>query len=225
MQSKGGEAMGEGLELSEAGPEEQRIADPRRAATLLREAQQQARRELRVNLPALYVAFGLTVFVGYGGIWLSVRGQHLYRGPTGGVLALLGLLVLFSVIVRAGLVGRAGMGIGGRTVRQWSILAFAGPAGTAALLLEAGALFHAGISRPVLGLLEFAAPMLSMGFLFLVSSAIRLDWSRFALGVWLLAVAAGGAWGGPVVALATYALGGCGGFLAVAAVEQARCRA
>jgi hypothetical protein len=217
--------MGEGLEVSEAEPEEQVIADPTGAAVLLREAQQQARRELRVNLPALYMAFGLTVFIGYGALWISVRDQHPYRGPTGGVVALLGLVLLLSAVVRAGLVGRAGMGVGGRTVRQWSILGFALPVGTAALWIEVDALSHAGISRPVLGVLEFAAPMLVMGLVFLVSSAIRVEWPRLALGVWLLAVAAGGAWGGPVVALATYALGGCGGFLAAAAAERVLGRA
>jgi len=59
------------------------------------------------------------------------------------------------------------------------------------------------------------------GMVFVATSAPagRLNWPRLTLGVWLLAVAAGGTWGGPVTALAVYALAGGGGVLAMAAIE------
>ena len=43
---------------------------------------------------------------------------------------------------------------------------------------------------------EAIAPMLAAGLVFVASSAItaQLDWPRLVLGLWLLAVAAGGAW-------------------------------
>jgi hypothetical protein len=47
-----------------------------------------------------------------------------------------------------------------------------------------------------------------------------LDWPRFALGFWLLAVAAGGTWATPVTILAVYALAGGGGFVVLAAVSR-----
>jgi hypothetical protein len=63
--------------------------------------------------------------------------------------------------------------------------------------------------------------MLVAGLVFTASSAItaRPDWPRLALGLWLLAVAAGGAWAGPVTNLAVCALAGGGGILAMAAIE------
>jgi len=64
-----------------------------------------------------------------------------------------------------------------------------------------------------------AAPMLSVGLVLLVSSATRVAWSTFGLGAWLLAVAAGGTWAGPVTVLAIYAVAGGGGFLAMATIE------
>jgi hypothetical protein len=71
----------------------------------------------------------------------------------------------------------------------------------------------------MVGVLVAAAPMLSGGLVLLASSAVRLDWSTLALGVWLLAVAAGGTWAGPVTILAVYALAGGGGFLAIVLVK------
>jgi hypothetical protein len=73
--------------------------------------------------------------------------------------------------------------------------------------------------RQMVGVLVAAAPMLSGGLVLLASSAVRLDWSTLALGVWLLAVAAGGTWAGPVTILAVYALAGGGGFLAIVLVK------
>ena len=49
--------------------------------------------------------------------------------------------------------------------------------------------------------------------------AARLDWPRLALGLWLLAAAAAGAWTGPVTNLAVCALAGGGGILLMAAIE------
>src|SRR5207249_7134146 len=76
---------------------------------------------------------------------------------------------------------------------------------------------------------DLAAPMLAAGLVFVATSAVaaRLNWTRLALGLWLLAVAAGGAWGGPVTTFAVCALAGGGGVLLMAVVEQigrASCR-
>ncbi len=63
--------------------------------------------------------------------------------------------------------------------------------------------------------------MLVAGLVFVASSAIhaRLDWPRLTVGIWLLAVAAGGAWAGPVTNLAVCALAGGGGIVLMAAIE------
>jgi len=155
-------------------------------------------------------------------LWLSIRTQHPYQGFTkvnAGVWLLLFLLVFFSVVIRVSVIGRALTGVGGRLPRQWSILFAALPAGTAALWIQAGALSHAGASRPMVGVLVAAAPMLSAGVVFLVGSAVWLDWSSLVLGAWLLAAAAGGTWAGPVTSLAVYALAGGAGFLLIAVIK------
>jgi hypothetical protein len=80
-----------------------------------------------------------------------------------------------------------------------------------------GALARAGAGRAVIGVFEAAAPILVAGLFYLFSSALRLDWPVAALGIWLIAVAAGGAFAGPVGIWAVGSLAGGLAFLLVAA--------
>src|SRR5580704_17379482 len=59
------------------------------AAVVVADARARARRELVICAPLVYAAWGLTVLLGYGAMWLSVRGQHPYTGPSGGSIAVL----------------------------------------------------------------------------------------------------------------------------------------
>src|SRR5450432_2579435 len=57
--------------------------DPRQAAALLDQTTAQARRKLAPSPPWLLAARAAAVLAALGAIWLSVRGQHPYQGPTG----------------------------------------------------------------------------------------------------------------------------------------------
>ena len=195
--------------------------DAHGAAVILQEARERARRELRVRRPVLFVTWGLAVLVSYGAMWLSVRGQRPYHGPAWETLLLAFLLFVAAAGATANVVDQAASGVGGRSELQRGILALVLVAGFAALEIEKQALWHAGASRPLVALFGEAIPMLVAGLVFATSSAItaRLDCPRLALGLWLLAVAAGGAWAGPVNSLAVGALAGGGGILLMAAIE------
>lgn len=197
------------------------IMDAQGAAAIMQQARERAGRELRVRRPVLFVTWGLVLLIGYGAMWLSVRGQQPYTGPAWQTLLLAFLLVLAAAAVTAQVVDWAASGVGGRSEVQRGIFALALVGGFAALEIEKSAMVHAGASKPVAAMLGAAAPLLAAGFVFVATSAPggRLNWSRLALGVWLLAVAVGGTWGGPVTALAAYALAGGGGVLAMAAIE------
>lgn len=205
--------------------EDETTMDLQGAAAIVQHTRERARHELEVNYPLLYLAWGLTLLICYGVLWLSVRTQHPYHGllrtGVGGVIALVGL---FSLVIRLGVVGRAMTGVGGHSARQWAIFFAALAAGSTVLFIQAAAVSHAGASRPVTGVLIAAAPMLSLGLVFLASSAVGLDWFSLVLGLWLLGVAAVGMWTGPVTILAVYALAGGGGFLLTAAIQSWRRR-
>ncbi len=195
--------------------------DAQGAAVIMQQARARAGSELRVRRPLLFVTWGLVLLIGYGAMWLSVRGQHPFHGPAWQALLLSFLLLLIALIVTAQIVDWAASGVGGRSAVQRGIFALAVAAGYAALLVEKTAMASAGASLSVQAVLGATAPMLAAGLVLVATSAVaaRLNWARLALGLWLLAVAAGGAWGGPVTTFAVCALAGGGGVLLMAIIE------
>lgn len=214
--------MNAGAEMKDdTGIDEAAGMDVQHAAVIMRQARERARRELAVRRPVLFVAWGLALLAGYGALWLSVRGQHPFVGPTAPAIVTLVALSLVATIVTVWVVDRASSGVGGPSVLQRGSFVLALAAGGAALAIFKLAVSHAGADRPVVALIGAAAPLLVAGLVFVASCAINgiLDWPRLALGLWLLAVAAEGAWAGPVTYLAVCALAGGGGILLMAAIE------
>ena len=205
----------------EADAQDATVMDAQGAAVIMQQARERAGRELRVRRPVLFVTWGLVLLIGYGAMWLSVRGQRPYTGPAWETLLLAFLLVLAAATITAQVVDWAASGVGGRSEVRRGIFVLALISGFAALEIEKSAMVHAGASTRVAAMLGAAAPMLAAGLVFVATSAPagRLNWSRLALGGWLLAVAVGGIWGGPVTNLAVCALAGGGGVLAMAAIE------
>jgi hypothetical protein len=183
--------------------------DAQGAAAIVAQTRERADRELRVRRPALFLTWGLVVFVSYGAMWLSVRGQQPYQGPA------------WEAPAAANVVDRAASGVGGRSERQRGIVALTLLVGFGALEIEKQALWQAGASRPHVALFGEAIPLLVAGLVFAATSAraARLDWPRLAIGLWLLAVAAGGAWTGPTTNLEVCALAGGGGIVLMAIIE------
>ena len=197
------------------------VMDAQGAALIMQQARERAGRELQVRRPVLFVTWGLVLLIGYGAMWLSVRGQHPYTGPAWEALLLAFLLVIAAALITAQVVDWAASGVGGRSEVRRGIFVLALISGFAVLEIEKTAMVHAGASTPVAAMLGAAAPLLAAGLVFVATSAPggRLNWARLALGIWLLAVTAGGTWTGPVTDLAVYALAGGGGVLAMAAIE------
>ena len=188
--------------------------------TEMRQAPQQAQHEPTARRPLLFVSWGLVVLVGYGVMWLSVRGQHPFHGPTVPSIVTAAALVLVATVYTVWAVDRAS-GASARTVARQGSFVLALAAGGLALKIVIHAVYHAGAGRPLVALIGAAAPLLVVGLVFVASCAINssLDRPRLTLGLWLLAVAAGGAWAGPVTNLAVCALAGAGGILLMAVIE------
>ncbi len=196
--------------------------DARGAAAIMREAGERARRELRVWNPVVFASAGVAWLLGYGAIWLSVRGQHPYQGPTPEAAFIQVVLVGFAIAIAASIIGRATRGVGGLSAvqRRVSILALA--VGIVAVLVLEAAIDHAGASRSVVfGVFQAAAPVLVTGVVYVANSAVRLNWAVLWLGAWLVAVASGGAFAGPVGVWAVTALAGSAGYLLLAALRLA----
>jgi len=190
--------------------------DPQGAAAIMQEAGQRAQRELRVMNPVVFISAGVAWLLGYGAIWLSVRGQHPYQGPAPAAAVIEVVLVGTAVAIAASVIGRATSGVGGLSAVQRRVGILALAIGIVATLVLEAAIDHAGASRSVVfGVFQAAAPVLVTGVVYVANSAVRLNWSMLALGGWLIAVASGGAFAGPVGVWAVNALAGGLGYVLV----------
>jgi hypothetical protein len=170
--------------------------DAAAAAAIMRETRERALRRLRPDHRATFTAWGLIWLLGDGAMWLIVRGQHPYHGPSPAAYAAIVLLASLAALASME-ENRAETGVGGPSAvrrRLLFVTSFLGYAGAFAL---EGALAHAGAGRPVLGVFEAVAPILVTGLLYLAISSSIQDWPVAALGLGLIIVAAVSGFAGP----------------------------
>lgn len=206
------------------GADEEAGMDLQQALAIMQEARDRARRALVVRRPVLLAVWGAAWVVSDGAVWLSVRGQRPYNGPTPAAMATLVMVIAAATVFAVIYIGRAGSGVGGLSVLQRRILLLSYLGGYVALFTLEAAIDHAGASRAVLAVYGASAPILLVALIIAASAAVFLDWSLLGLGVWLLAVAAGSGFAGPVAVWAVSALAGGGALLAMAAIGLRRPR-
>jgi hypothetical protein len=198
--------------------------NPQAAADLIRQAQEHAQQSLRIRLPQVYAAWGVAWLAGLGAMWLAVRGQRPYRGPTTVAVLVLAALIVAAIVVTVLVVNRPTAGVHGTSALQRRIYGWSWPIGFAALFAIEGAVANNGASHQASGVLAATGPLLVTALIYVLGAAVWLDRTMFALGAWLALVAGVGAWTGPVTALLVAALAGGGGFLVTAGVLARRQR-
>ena len=188
--------------------------DAAEAAAIMAEASDRARRRLQPGHRVFYAVRGAIWILGYGIIWLAVRGQHPFHGTRGRS--------------RGGPVFRRGRGAHGRPgpgrdrpARPRRCCAGGLPvgAGRGSARCSASALVRAGANPSAVGIFEASAPILVLGLLCLVRFSAERDWAVAGLGLWLVVVAAVGGYAGPAGVWAVGALAAGLAFLLLAAVE------
>jgi hypothetical protein len=203
MSEGAGASEGTGQELGMDGGTD---LDARGAAVIMWEAGQRARRELAVNQPAIFATWALVYLLGYGTVWLSVRGQQPYHAPAGWALGLLTLLAVLALVVTATVTGRATSGVGGVSAVRRRVYYLSLAAGWLGVVIMQIALRSAGASHGVIGVFTASAPLLVAGVVLVAGTAAWLNWWAAALGGWLIAVAALSGFAGPAGTWAVDAL-------------------
>jgi hypothetical protein len=188
------------------------------AAALVRDARARARRELVICAPAVYAAWGLVLLLGYGAMWLSVRGQHPYTGPSGASVAAVYGLAALAVAAVVVIISKTAAGIDGQSARSRSIILRTYATGYLILLCMEIAV-KSSVSTRTFAFVAFAAPLLLAGLTYILASALGLNRTAFVLGGWLVIAGASCAWQPPAAILATCALAGGGAFLLMAVLE------
>ncbi len=210
-----------GTDRSGTGTDEDQL-DVHEAAAILADARGRALRELRASYPLLFTVWGLFFLIGYGVLWLSVRGQHPYTGPTPAALLVLTLLLAAAAVTTVISVGRAVTGIGGASAALRRVHGLAQVLGLAGVFTLEGGLAHAHASDSLLGVYGAVAPLLVTGVVYAASPASWQDWSTRTLGAWLVLVAAGSAYAGPVGVWGVAGLGAAVGLWGMAVVLRRR---
>ena len=172
--------------------------DPRAAATLLEQTTRRARRQLAFPSPLLSLIQAGALLAAYGAIWLSVRGQNPYSGPSGTALVELYTFVAVAAIA-VGLDGRrARAGVTGRSSRQGWIQAIPFTAAFLAVYVLMGALRFDGFSTAIVyGIIPAAGPLITVGAAAAGYAAAREDWPALGFAIALVAIGAGSAFAGP----------------------------
>ena len=188
------------------------------AAAVVEDARARARRELVICAPLVYAAWGLTVLLGYGAMWLSVRGQHPYTGPSGASIAVVFGLAALAVAAVVVIISKTVAGIDGRSARYRSIILRTYVTGYLILLCGQVAI-KSSVSARTFAFVTFAGTLLLAGLTYILAAALVRDRTAFALGAWLVIVGASCAWQAPAAILATCALAGGGAFLLMAVIK------
>ena len=185
---------------------------PEQAAALLDQTTRQARRKFQPSPPWLLTTRAVLVLASLGAIWLSVRGQHPYRGPTAADIPVLIAFIVVNfaatVTVRrhatAGISGRSRFSQGEITVL---VLAFA-----------ATVVAMAGLSAAAVNFAWYPTSVLVIpGLAWAAIAAARANWLEFGTGLAIVALGVAGAFAGPAGSWAVAAVGLCVVLLASAA--------
>jgi hypothetical protein len=194
--------------------------DPQQAAALLDQTTQQARRKLEPSPPWLLVIRAVMVLAACGAVWLSVRGQHPYRGPTAADIPILVAFIVINFGATVAVRERAIAGVRGRTrLRPAEITVLALAWAAAAVVMWA--LAAAGVSYSLYPTTVLIVP----GLAWAAIMAARAGWLSCGTGLAVAVVGAVGAFAGPAGAWAVAGVGLCAVLLGSAAAIAWRQRA
>jgi hypothetical protein len=194
--------------------------DPREAAALLERTRREAQRGFDLRSPLLSLLGAAVVLVAFGAVWLSVRGQHPYTGPTAaGLLFMYGVLICWIAVV-ATAARRASAGVSGRSVRQQRAYGAAVVAALVAVSVFQGVLKNDGVSHAIVyGIYPPTAQLIVLGTFGAAIAATREDWPGFGVAIAVMLIVAGSAFAGPVGVWLSDGVGCCVAVLGYGAAQ------
>ena len=182
--------------------------DPREAAELLEQTRRRAQRQFDIRPPLLMLTGVVVVLIAYGALWLSVRHQHPYAGPTGTALAVLYSTLAVWIVLVATVMRRATSGVAGRAARRRRLEGLAFIPIWISVYVFQGALHHAGASPSIVyGIYPAAAPLIILGGAAAAYSAAKENWPWAVFALAAVAIGAIGSFAGPADVWAVVGIG------------------
>jgi hypothetical protein len=186
---------------------------------------QQVRRAPTPLTPLLFAFQAVLVLAGFGGVWLSVRGQRPYTEHiSGSAIAVVVAVAIINVSATAWVTGRAGASGSDPAQRRWQawkvIMVVAWIIGYAATAPH----YHAGVSHPVWGLYPVSAPLLIIALAAAAVAAVLRYWPMASASLAVAVAAAAAGFGGPAGSWLIMGIGLCAVHLGSAAYTAWRQR-
>ena len=196
---------------------------PEQAAQLIEQTSRDAKRQFGYWQSPWYTLAAAAIWLAiYGTLWLSVREQHPYRGPTGWALLIIYSLIIVAAIAFRAVAGpkRATQGISGRTRRLETYLGAAMGSAYIAHLVFQGALKYLGASPAIVwGVYPAVVSPIVLVAAGGVFAAVREDVQTLWAAIAVIAVLAGSAFAGPIGVWLSCGVGGFVVLVALAAVQ------
>jgi hypothetical protein len=188
--------------------------DPREAAALLEQTRRQARRQFQPAQPWLLAIRAVLVLAALGTVWLSVRGQHPYKGPGGSALLVVAAFVVINYTATVAVRRRATTGVSGRSRFSKAEITILAAAWIAPYVVMAAL----GVTWDSQSGYLLTVPLIVVGLTFAALMALRADWLSCGTGLAVAVTGAAGAAAGQAGAWAVTGAGLCLTLLGSAAV-------
>jgi hypothetical protein len=177
------------------------------AAALLDEATRQAQSQFDLRPTIMFFAAAVTVLVGYGALWLSVRHQHPYSGPTGRALGVFYGVLAAWILLNVVVMHRA---LSGRSSRQRRIEGLVFTPIWICVYVFQGALHHVDHNHAIAyGIYPAIAPLLIVGAAAAGYEAARGRLAASGLAVAAVVLGACAAFAGPATVWGVVGVGLC----------------
>jgi len=184
---------------------------PQQAAALLDEATHEARRKLEPSPPWLLATRAVAVLLLLGAVWMSVRGQHPYQGPTAADIPFLIAFIVINFAATVSFRRHAVAGVRGSSrLRRSEIVLLV--LAWAVVIVIVVALAVAGTNLGHYPTSVLIAP----GVAWAAINAARRAWRKCATGLGVAVVGVAGLLAGPVGAWPVAGAGLCAVLLAAA---------
>jgi hypothetical protein len=188
--------------------------DPGAAAALLEQTRRQARRRFEPEQPWLLAIRAVLVLAALGTVWLSVRGQHPYKGPGSSDLLILAAFVVINFGATVAVRARATAGVSGKSRFSPAEITIMVAAWAAPFVVMAAL----GVTADSQSGYLLTVPLIAVGLVWAALMAARADWRSVGTGLAVAATGALGAAAGQAGAWAVTGIGLCLTLLGSAAV-------
>jgi hypothetical protein len=199
--------------------------EPREAARLLAQTQADARRSLDFRAPWVSLVAAVVALASFGIVWLNVRTQHPFTGPSPLSLVCFYALIAFRIATVIYAYARARTGLSGHSVKvQRNEAAAMGAALLACYLLLIALATGAQHSEGFYWSLFLNGTLIALAVIWAGRSAIHKSWPEVALAVAVALIAVVAAIAGPRGMWLVNGVGLCALLLAYTTIATARRR-